>query len=1215
MKRSIRYALCSVAALLLAFITLCGGVAAQPSEGAVNPLHFGIVNDESNERLNNGELFAQLSGNTALAEETAYMSKYEGISFLYNDAVPDSVVGTVYNGEAGVLQLSVSPYTYVAANGISVCWLPQRATLGEQTVSFHSDGNDGYLAELTGLFHSADFDIQIDFTWSAQIPDEVANEVLSAPYTAAEQAHGVITAYEKQYLEWKTRYDRYMAYNAYLQSVAAYEQYLKDCDAYDQAVIDYAEYLEILELQRKFDEWAAYWAYDTYLKEKLELRIEYEKYLGKVKKVTDKLAVLENLFVTDSNGWQLYASLMGNTVTEVVARKDELVAAGASAADVDAAGAATVALRPLMEAYAALREVEYESDHARITALYDYYTAHYEEIKTQFTALYGALNALHGNSLVVAKLSSEGKLEHYRQFVGELYITRTTLDDSFTRKSDWSIGKLPLSSVVEAINIVPDRDEADPTTAQMPSEAVPEVEAMEPVTKPTYPQPAITTRPEVEPMDEPVKPTPVSKPSDAAPPAAEDPGPAPVLPTLDPAAIELAYKLRVGALPKRTVQAGQACTVSLSTTVTRRVSISNLMTVTFYAGDRKTKLQELTLEYGTPFSYTGAPPQKEDKDYIYTFRAWVTADGKNVEMKATKNMSLYPYYHTERRYYDVTWVLHDMDGTTKTQTKQLPYGANAICPFYIPQTATERYEYIFSGWDTEPAPVTGSITYTGTLTRRDRLYTVTWDLGERTETSQWAYGTVPSYEGTPARASDSYLYRFIGWDKALSPVHTDVTYTARYEKTPLAITGNGEVIEIRHSEDAVKVISSVNSAVLYEAARLAAESGKDLQLQYSQFVLTLPNGELEAMLSAGFRRVEFAAVDPTAGVAKARTDAVLADPSHGIAYEVRYLDSVGQPLEGISPRSALQLVTVYGTPGTALFVLKEGAWEPVEDARLEASGSFVFLLSDRYAITHLPAENCDLRTLPMLGTAGCVVDLGTVKCEFGYHIEALRVTDAEGREVQTNGLRFVMPRGGVTVQMTVIKTVYHVTFVVDGVVIAEADYFKGDKIEFPSDPEKASDELYDYIFRGWSSDMTLATGEDHNPVFEALFIQSDRNEVDPSVSTENNDRLLTVVLPIVAAVLVVCIPMAIILVKLYLKNKSGDKKRTDRAQRQVRAALAEKAEPSAQVPQPVLPTVEEPTVEVPAQTGNEEDFETEASEESAAPAFTDKPDTDENKRG
>ena len=100
----------------------------------------------------------------------------------------------------------------------------------------------------------------------------------------------------------------------------------------------------------------------------------------------------------------------------------------------------------------------------------------------------------------------------------------------------------------------------------------------------------------------------------------------------------------------------------------------------------------------------------------------------------------------------------------------------------------------FDGW-TAPEGVTvedGSFTmpandveFTGKWTFTATTYTVTWlnedgSVLEKDENVE--YGATPSYDGaTPTKASDGkYTYTFAGWDKEITDVTEDATYTATY---------------------------------------------------------------------------------------------------------------------------------------------------------------------------------------------------------------------------------------------------------------------------------------------------------------------------------------------------------------------------------------------------------------------------------------------------
>ncbi len=76
-----------------------------------------------------------------------------------------------------------------------------------------------------------------------------------------------------------------------------------------------------------------------------------------------------------------------------------------------------------------------------------------------------------------------------------------------------------------------------------------------------------------------------------------------------------------------------------------------------------------------------------------------------------------------------------------------------------------------------------------TLTAQWKLqtYEVKWVIDEENnivKVSRWYHGAMPSYDGTPVKASDEYnSYKFIGWDKEIVTVTEDVIYTAQFEAT------------------------------------------------------------------------------------------------------------------------------------------------------------------------------------------------------------------------------------------------------------------------------------------------------------------------------------------------------------------------------------------------------------------------------------------------
>lgn len=129
--------------------------------------------------------------------------------------------------------------------------------------------------------------------------------------------------------------------------------------------------------------------------------------------------------------------------------------------------------------------------------------------------------------------------------------------------------------------------------------------------------------------------------------------------------------------------------------------------------------------------------------------------------------------------YTITW---NVDGVLKEEV----YNEGEI-PSYnysLAKEADKTYTYTFTGWDKEIAPVKENITYTAIYSKQYIDYTITWVTYGGTTTESYHYGDIPEYKGDTSKPQDAqYTYTFTGWDKEISEVTGDSTYTATYKET------------------------------------------------------------------------------------------------------------------------------------------------------------------------------------------------------------------------------------------------------------------------------------------------------------------------------------------------------------------------------------------------------------------------------------------------
>ncbi len=137
----------------------------------------------------------------------------------------------------------------------------------------------------------------------------------------------------------------------------------------------------------------------------------------------------------------------------------------------------------------------------------------------------------------------------------------------------------------------------------------------------------------------------------------------------------------------------------------------------------------------------------------------------------------------EPKLYTISWVVNG-----KTTTEQYKEGQVPSFSGSTDKPADKQYTYTFSGWSPSVSTVSGNTVYVAQYVQLDRSYTVTWSVNGKSTQQSYKYGEVPRYPlATPTKPSDTnYDYAFSNWDKSVTAVTGDVTYTAVFSKTEIA---------------------------------------------------------------------------------------------------------------------------------------------------------------------------------------------------------------------------------------------------------------------------------------------------------------------------------------------------------------------------------------------------------------------------------------------
>ncbi|MCR5456974.1 MAG: hypothetical protein K6F14_02740 [Clostridiales bacterium] len=830
-----------------------------------------------------------ITGSTYTAFEKEYLDTIQDYYLRYNTQISTDYVDLEAVGS--IIFVSARSYTAITKNNKMIKWVPVSATCNGVTLPLTSNGAV-YECQFDNVKPDTSYPIKVNYSATIDIVPGDANLLANKVYNDALDVKTIMNtyqsqlekynvsanayaSYQKQYELYKTELERYNKYLAdketYNIQVSEYQQYLKDCKVYEEELVKYGEYLVALEEYN-----TAYAQYQEDLekfKQNSEKYAEYLEYIAKIEKCEDYLKYMDRIFMNSAEGHSMYGTIVGGTVDTVLNNKEQLVSyGGVSPEDIDNAGTATVALRTLLGEYSNLKTNE---------ARFNWYKEKHDALLSAFSLLYSSLYSLLKNRAVYVELSKRDKLTRFYQFISQMYVICTNLDDNAALSKDWYIydikskTNLTLMQVLEPDLYFEDTNNSVPTNTNWPTE----VEKVEIPTSSTVPEKPATMYEPMPPtvVTEPVEPEVVTMPT--APTVVPAPGAKPSEPILSSVQKNLLAELENGTLKKR-VNVTSTYSYKIETTINTFLTAADIYPypVVTFVNYNGTVIVDLVLK--NPSDVQGIMPDIPTSAYEkYTFEYWETTGGTRVDFNnVNRNMTVYPHFSTSEAKYEITWQLKGKSYKVTCSYGETPTFPGTIEPYY-----DDEYEYTFVSWDKDIVPTTEDTTYTAKYSTEKRSYDIQWIIDKSIFVSTCEYGTIPVCPETELDYyTDDSFYEFTGWDKEIAAVTGETTYTARFLKHELIKEQSGKTISVTRDSNSFAISLPDNSGVLdiSNLAGLVSSNNLKVTVNSNNNAIELPAEYVKTYVSNGII-VSFSTSNPTEG---------------SVVFNVSVTDAEGKPI-------------------------------------------------------------------------------------------------------------------------------------------------------------------------------------------------------------------------------------------------------------------------------------------------------------------------------
>lgn len=1020
------------------------------------------------------------------AGEEEYLASVPEYDLKYYGKIPGNYIDASLDG--GSLSVSAREYGYAAANGRYVVWKPSAVNGVPFGGEWRGEAGDGDYASV---------EYAAEFEYPAAELGALVNAYYNAVTAAAEklaQKDGEYASAMEVYGEESRKYGDYLeALRKYGEDLSKYSEYLENLAIWESLNEPYTEYLSELaeyEAEKKaYDEYdygavldkyyADMAAYYKYLEAKEEYDRKYEEYLAAMqlpeyRLIEEQLAVLEYAYKPCENR-TLRNAVMGNAVTEVLSRKEDLKFAGVDGEALDRAEKVTRNLRDLI--------THYEAQQSR-AARYSYYITSYAALRDSYTDLLRCLDFFYRNRTVRSYIKSHDKEEQFKILLAQLYETVLALNGgavgNYEKTYKWnSPSAADFDGGYKIDGSSPKDILGENCLLNAPSSAIPlEDGYMELPEKPE--EPALIPFPEYpEPLRPPVLPQEVQSPGPRPEEVQQPSEPAfvaePVKPQkYTPSEEESRLAAAAGSVKKRE-ERGESVTIRV-TSETKKYFRGDFDKVTVFffpsAGAAEPYFSAVSSR-GEDIEFPKTLPQTEEEGYACVFGRWVYKDGSPVDFsnlpRNAGEVYVYPEFDKTPNLYDVYWIV----GGETAYSEKVAFGQIPRFPGTPEKPDADGRKFRFQSWDKEPFPMPAHEVRYYALFESSCFITWTAD-GESFSETAWP-GDMPNPPQIPLKQADGTRVRvFDGWDGEIIPVSGDATYNAFFRLEYIAPLGAGGGIVSAdggsYSADCTRDGGSSLSAPYLFA--LAAQDGMGITLRFSNCVLEFTPQEVLKMHSRG-------------------ADTVTVQITRLRQYEYRYRADIcggGVNLNGYAGQFS---ATFTGAFKKSVSKLVCGG----NELRFEADGSTVsfamrpgedYEIFPSYSVTVLDCEGAKISADKLSARRGEQIRIFTDFIDEGWEFQKFYVFDVYGNAVNADGGMFEMPASDVTVRGVCALKRYEVVFRSEGKIISRFTVAYGQMPTPPADPVKAPDGENSYTFAGWDGDFSPVTSDrEYNALFTA----------------------------------------------------------------------------------------------------------------------------------